>query len=155
MIEITAKRKSDILALIGQKDLRLDHVGIAVREISEARKFYEFLGLTVKAEEEVRHEKVRIAMLSLGETCVELLEPLEEDSVIGRFLSRRGEGVHHVAVRIENVDEAFKRLLESGIRLASDAVRTGAGGHRYFFVHPASSAGVLVEVVGARKEGIC
>jgi LAO/AO transport system kinase len=127
--------------------LRLDHLGIAVRSIAAARGFYEMLGLRVVQEETVEYEKVRTAMLPLGETRIELLEPTEEESVIGRFLVKRGEGLHHIAVQVEGIDDMFKKLKAEGIRLASDEVRVGAGGHRYFFVHPASTGGVLLEIV--------
>jgi methylmalonyl-CoA epimerase len=128
--------------------LRLDHLGVAVKSMDAARSFYEALGLAVSHEETVEHEKVRTAMLPLGESRIELLEATEEDSVIGRFVAKRGEGLHHVAVRVEDVDAMFERLRSHGVRLASDAVRVGAGGHRYFFVHPTSTGGVLVEIVG-------
>jgi LAO/AO transport system kinase len=133
--------------------LRLDHLGIAVRSIAAARRFYETLGLRVSREETVEHEKVRTAMLPLGETRIELLEPTEEASIIGRFLARRGEGLHHIALKVEGIDDVFNRLKAEGVRLASDAVRVGAGGHRYFFVHPASTGGVLVELVEDVAEG--
>jgi LAO/AO transport system kinase len=126
----------------------LDHIGIAVRSIASAREFYQALGLAVKHEETVPHEAVRTAMLPLGATRVELLEATSEDSTIAKFVARRGEGLHHIAVRVGDVDAAFARMREAGVRLASDCVRIGAGGHRYFFVHPSSAAGVLVEVVG-------
>jgi LAO/AO transport system kinase len=128
--------------------VRMDHLGIAVRSIEVARRFYEAMGLTVSHEETVEYERVRTAMLPLGESRIELLEPTEEDSTIGRFLAKRGEGLHHVAVRVEGVDAMFARMRAEGVRLASDAVRSGAGGHRYFFVHPASTGGVLLEIVG-------
>jgi LAO/AO transport system kinase len=132
--------------------LRLDHLGVAVRSIAAARGFYEALGLAVSHEETVEHEKVKTAMLPLGESRIELLEATEEDSTIGRFLAKRGEGLHHVAVRVDGhaggIDAMFARLTAQGVRLASDAVRVGAGGHRYFFVHPASTGGVLLEIVG-------
>ncbi len=128
--------------------LRLDHLGIAVRSIAAARGFYEMLGLKVSHEETVAHEKVKTAMLPLGESRIELLEATEADSTIGRFLAKRGEGLHHVAVHVQEIDAMFARLTSEGARLASDAVRVGAGGHRYFFVHPASTGGVLLEIVG-------
>jgi len=128
--------------------LRLDHLGVAVKSIAAARGFYEALGLALRGEETVEHEKVKTAMLPLGESRIELLEATEEDSTIGRFLARRGEGLHHVAVHVEGIDAMFARLIAQGVRLASDAVRVGAGGHRYFFVHPASTGGVLLEIVG-------
>jgi LAO/AO transport system kinase len=126
----------------------LDHLGIAVRSIEAAKGFYEALGIAVSHEETVEHEKVKTAMLALGESKIELLEATEEDSTIGRFLAKRGEGLHHVAIRVEGIDAMFQRLTVQGVRLASDAVRVGAGGHRYFFVHPASTGGVLLEIVG-------
>ena len=112
------------------------------------REFYEALGLVVSREETVEYEKVKTAMLPLGESRIELLEATEEDSVIGRFVAKRGEGLHHVAVHVYGVDAMFARLTARGLRLASDSVRVGAGGHRYFFVHPASTGGVLLEIVG-------
>jgi LAO/AO transport system kinase len=128
--------------------LRLDHLGVAVKSIAAARGFYEALGLVVSHEETVEHEQVKTAMLPLGESRIELLEATQEDSTIGRFLSKRGEGLHHVAVHVDGIDAMFARLTKQGVRLASDAVRVGAGGHRYFFVHPASTGGVLLEIVG-------
>ena len=128
--------------------LRLDHLGIAVKSIAAARGFYELLGMAVTHEETVEHEQVKTAMLPMGESRIELLEPTAEDSTIGRFLAKRGEGLHHVAMRVEAIDERFAAMQAAGIRLASDRVRVGAGGHRYFFVHPASTGGVLLELVG-------
>jgi LAO/AO transport system kinase len=104
--------------------------------------------MVVRAEERVEHEQVLTAMLQVGESRIELIEPTAEDSVVGRFLAKRGEGLHHVALGVEDVDEMFERLRAKGLRLASDAVRVGAGGHRYFFVHPSSTGGVLMEIVG-------
>jgi LAO/AO transport system kinase len=127
---------------------RLDHIGIAVKSIAAARAFYESLGLNVAAEETVEYEQVKTAMLPLGETGLELLEATAEDSTIARFIAKRGEGLHHIAIHVEDVDRTFAKLRSDGVRLASDAVHTGAGGHRYFFVHPASAGGVLLEIVG-------
>jgi LAO/AO transport system kinase len=132
-------------------DLRLDHLGIAVKSIAAARGFYEALGLVVSHEETVEHEKVKTAMLPLGESRIELLEATEEDSTIGKFLAKRGEGLHHIAVHVDGIDAMFARLTAQGVRLASDAVRVGAGGHRYFFVHPASTGGVLLEIVSSQR----
>jgi len=125
----------------------LDHLGVAVRSIEAARGFYEILGSRVSTLETVAHEQVLVAMLPFGESRIELLQPTVEDSVIGRFLAKRGEGLHHVALRVDRLDERFAAMQAAGVRLASDAVRVGAGGHRYFFVHPASTGGVLVELV--------
>ena len=131
--------------------LRLDHLGVAVKSIAAARGFYEALGLAVSHEETVEHEKVKTAMLPLGESRIELLEATEENSTIGKFLAKRGEGLHHVAVHVDGIDAMFARLRAQGVRLASDAVRVGAGGHRYFFVHPASTGGVLLEIVSPQR----
>jgi LAO/AO transport system kinase len=129
----------------------LDHVGIAVRSIAGARGFYAALGLKVGREEVVEQEAVRVAMVRLGGTRLELLEATAADSAIGRFVAKRGEGLHHIAVRVGDVDAAFARMRAEGVRLVSEEVRVGAGGHRYFFVHPASAGGVLVEVVGEAR----
>jgi LAO/AO transport system kinase len=128
--------------------LRLDHLGVAVKSIAAARGFYEALGLVVSEEETVEREKVKTAMLPLGESRIELLEATEADSTIGKFVSKRGEGLHHIAVHVDGIDAMFARLMAQGVRLVSDVVRVGAGGHRYFFVHPASTGGVLLEIVG-------
>ena len=126
---------------------KIDHLGIAVKSIAAARAFYEALGLKVTHEETVEHERVKTAMLPVGESRVELLEPTEEDSPVGRFLAKRGEGLHHVALQVEDIDAAMQRLKAQGARLISDDVQVGAGGHLYFFVHPSSAGGVLVEIV--------
>jgi GTPase len=130
------------------RGLQLDHLGVAVKSIAATRGFYEALGLAISGEETVEHEKVRTAMLPLGESRIELLEATEEDSVIGRFVTKQGEGLHHMAIRVDDVDAMFERLSLQGVRVVNDAVQVGAGGHRYFFVHPASTGGVLVEIVG-------
>jgi methylmalonyl-CoA epimerase len=129
--------------------LKLDHLGIAVHSIAAARSLYELLGLRVAAEEDVPHEQVRTAMLPLGDTRLELLEPTAETSTIARFLTRRGEGLHHIALHTDDIAATFARLREQGIRLVDDQIRTGAGGHPYFFLHPSTSNGVLIEVVGS------
>jgi LAO/AO transport system kinase len=142
------ERRMRVGAAVRPDGLRLDHLGIAVRSIEAARGFYEALGLVVSHEETVEHEQVKTAMLPLGESRIELLEATQEDSTIGRFLAKRGEGLHHVAVHVEGIDAMFARMTAQGVRLASETVRVGAGGHRYFFVHPASTGGVLLEIVG-------
>ncbi|MGC8549237.1 MAG: methylmalonyl-CoA epimerase [Acidobacteriaceae bacterium] len=131
----------------GLTGAKIDHLGIAVKSIAEARGFYEALGLVVTQEETVEHERVKTAMLPVGESRVELLEPTEADSPVGKFLVKRGEGLHHVALQVEDIHAAMERLKARGARLISDEVKVGAGGHLYFFVHPASAGGVLVEIV--------
>ena len=103
-----------------------------MRSIAAARGFYEALGLVVSHEETVEHEKVKTAMLPLGESRIELLEATDAESVIGRFVAKRGEGLHHVAVRVEEIDAMFERLTAQGVRLASDAVRVGRGASIFF-----------------------
>ncbi len=135
------------------KTIELDHLGIAVKSLAAARQFYEdTLGLAVAATETVADQQVRVAMLPAGATRLELLEPTADDSVIGRFLARRGEGLHHIALRVADLDARFARMREAGTRLASDRIGIGAGGHRYFFVHPESTGGVLLELVEAEPE---
>jgi len=141
------KKRMPVQAVLG--GLAMDHLGVAVKSIADAKKFYEALGLRVSLEETVAQEQVKVSMLPLGESRVELLEATSKDSVIGRFVAKRGEGLHHVAVRVPDVDAVFARMRAEDVRLVNDAVQVGAGGHRYFFVHPASAGGVLVEIVGA------
>ncbi len=129
-------------------EMRIDHLGIAVKSIAQARVFYEALGLSVDAEEVVAREQVRVAMLALGESRIELLEPLEEESPVGRFLAKRGEGLHHVALHVKDVRAAFEQLRSARVRLVREEIGVGAGGHAYFFVHPSSAGGVLLEICG-------
>ncbi len=127
----------------------LDHLGIAVRSISASLGLYEALGAGISGVEEVAQEQVRVAMLAVGESRIELLEATEANSVIGRFIERRGEGLHHVALRVPDLQAAVERLKGQGVRLVSEKIQVGAGGHRYVFVHPASANGVLLELVEA------
>ncbi len=134
---------------IGPAEAKIDHLGIAVRSVDQALKFYEEqLGLRVAARETVEKEKVHTAMLPLGESRVELLEASEPDSVIAKFIEKRGEGLHHVAVKVPDLNAAVARLKASGARLLNEP-RAGAGGHIYLFVHPASTGGVLLELIQA------
>jgi methylmalonyl-CoA epimerase len=126
---------------------QIDHLGIAVKSLAEAKKFYEKLGLEVMPEETVEAEKVRVAMVPIGESRIELLEPTVPDSTIARFLEKRGQGLHHVALHVSNLTETVERLKASGTRLINEEIKVGAGGHRYVFVHPSSAGGVLLELV--------
>jgi methylmalonyl-CoA epimerase len=127
----------------------IDHLGIAVRSLDRALDFYEQqLGLAAEGRETVAQEKVRVAMLPLNGSRIELLEPTEPDSPVGKFLARRGEGLHHVALKVPDLAGAVERLKASGARLLNDP-RPGAGGHLYVFVHPESAGGVLLELVQA------
>jgi len=128
----------------------LDHLGIAVKSVAAAKAFYEGLGLEISPEEVVAGEQVRVVMIPVGESRLELLEPTSESSVIARFLAKRGEGLHHVCLRVPDLSAAVAQLKQRGVRLVSEDVKTGAGGHRYIFIHPASTGGVLLELVEAR-----
>jgi len=132
----------------------IDHLGVAVKSVAAARKFYEQLGLPVLGEEVVEHERVRVAMVPLGESRIELLEPTSDDSVIARFLARRGEGLHHVALRVPDIAAAIERLKQEGTRFVSEEIKVGAGGHLYVFVHPSSTGGVLVELCEDPPQGV-
>src|SRR5580698_8469330 len=115
----------------------IDHLGIAVKSLDAAKSIYEKLGLTVSPEETVEQEKSRL----------ELLEATSDDSTIARFIVKHGEGLHHVCMRVPDLAAAVAKLKNDGVRLVSNEIKTGAGGHRYVFVHPQSTAGVLLELV--------
>jgi methylmalonyl-CoA epimerase len=125
----------------------LDHLGIAVKSLDAAKAIYQKLGLSVSAEERVPAEKVRLVMIPVGETRLELLEATSEDSVIAKFIAKRGEGLHHICLRVPDLSAAVRKLKADGVRLISEDVKTGAGGHQYVFVHPSSAGGVLLELV--------
>jgi methylmalonyl-CoA/ethylmalonyl-CoA epimerase len=131
--------------------MNIDHIGIATRQIGESLSLWvDSLGLVVESTEEVPEQGVRVAMLPIGETRVELLEPLSNDSPVGRFLEKRGPGIHHVAIRVADIHAELTRLRESGARLIDEAPRVGAGGCLVAFVHPSSTGGVLLELVERR-----
>jgi methylmalonyl-CoA epimerase len=127
--------------------VKIDHLGIAVSSLSAAKTIYEKLGLKVSSEETVEQEQVRVVMVAVGESRLELLEATSEDSTIAKFVAKRGEGLHHVCLRVPDLLAAVDRLKKDGMRLVSDEIKTGAGGHQYVFVHPASAGGVLLELV--------
>ncbi len=128
----------------------IDHLGIAVKSLSAAKSIYEKLGLRVSEEEVVDAEQVRLVMVPLGESRLELLEPTSEKSTIAKFIAQRGEGLHHLSLRVPDLAAAVERLKKEGVRLVSEEIKVGAGGHRYIFVHPSSTAGVLLELVESR-----
>jgi methylmalonyl-CoA epimerase len=125
----------------------VDHLGIAVRSLAAAKSIYEKLGLPVTPEEVVDAEKVRIVMVPVGETRLELLEPTSDDSIIAKFIAKRGEGLHHISLRVPDLLSLVEKLKADGVRLVSNEIKIGAGGHRYVFVHPSSAGGVLLELV--------
>jgi len=131
---------------------RIDHVGIAVTSIDEARRFWESLGLVVDHVEEVPREGVRVAMLVVGESRIELLEPTRPDSPIATFLARRGPGIHHLCLASDDVRADDARLRAAGAELLRPEPTRGAGGCWIQFVHPKSAGGVLVELSQAGEE---
>jgi methylmalonyl-CoA epimerase len=127
--------------------MKIDHIGIVVRDIQEALKAYETaLGLPLKEVVEVTDQKVEIAFLPVGESNVELVQPLTDDTGIARFLEKRGEGIHHICIEVEDVEATLARLREYGVPLIDEEPRPGAHG-RVAFVHPRGMHGVLIELV--------
>ncbi len=128
--------------------MKIDHLGIATKGIDEALKFWrDALGLENVHTEIVEDQKVRVAMLPIGESRIELLEPTSEDSPISKFLEKRGGGIHHIAIRVENIEAALAKLRSEGARLIDETPRIGAEGCLVAFVHPASTNGVLLELL--------
>ena len=129
------------------KVLKIDHLGIAVKSINEGKKFWgDLLGLWLEESEAMDAEKLITTFFPIGESEIELLESTDPEGPIGRFLEKRGEGVHHVAFRVENIEAALKELKEKGIRLIDETPRAGARGAKIAFLHPKSTNGVLVEL---------
>jgi len=132
---------------LSESGFAIDHLGIAVKSLASARAIYETLGLTISPEEEVAGEQVRLLMVGVGESRFELLEPTSESSPIAKFLSKRGEGLHHVSLRVPDLAIAITKLKAKGTKLVTEEIKIGAGGHKYVFVHPSSAGGVLLELV--------
>lgn len=130
-----------------RETFQIDHLGIAVKSLSSAKGIYEKLGLSISPEETVEHEQVKLVMVPVGESRLELLEATSPDSTIAKFIAKRGEGLHHVCLKVPDLAAALARLKRDGVRLVSEEIKVGAGGHRYIFVHPASTGGVLLELV--------
>jgi methylmalonyl-CoA epimerase len=128
--------------------MKIDHIGIAVKSVSDALKVYEqAIGLKVAGFDEVDTDGVRVAMLNIGESRIELLEATRPDSPIEKFVSKRGEGLHHIAVEVDDIENALERFKASGARLIDSVPRPGAHNTRVAFVHPSSTHGVLLELV--------
>ena len=128
--------------------MRIEHIGIATRSIEESLGFWrDALGLRVVETEEVAEQGVRVAMLPVGEPRIELLEPTGDASPVARFLEKRGAGIHHIAVRVEDIRATLARLRAQGVRLVDETPRVGAGGCLVAFVHPSAAGGVLLELV--------
>lgn len=128
--------------------MKLDHIGIATRELEEGFAVWrDALGLELSTTEEVPDQGVRVAMLEIGDTHVELLEPLTPDSAVGRFLAKRGPGIHHLAVEVKDIRASLSDLKSRGARLIDEEPRIGARGCLVAFIHPTSTNGVLLELV--------
>ena len=128
--------------------MKVDHIGIATHQLDEALALWQdALGLKVDSTEEVTEQGVRVAMLAIGETHIELLEPLSPGSPVGKFLEKRGPGIHHIAVKVSDIRATLAQLKEKGTRLIDETPRVGAGGCLVAFVHPSSANGVLLELV--------
>lgn len=133
--------------------MKINHLGIATKGIDEALKFWEdALGLENVHTEVVEDQKVRVAMLPIGESRIELLEPTSEDSPISKFLEKRGGGIHHIAVEVEDIEKSLAKLKREGARLIDETPRIGAEGCLVAFVHPSSANGVLLELVQENKQ---
>ncbi|MBN2878054.1 MAG: methylmalonyl-CoA epimerase [Clostridia bacterium] len=124
---------------------QIDHIGIAVKNIEESLEIYKLLGLECTGIETVDDQKVKVAFLPCGESELELLEPTSEDSAVSKFIEKKGEGMHHIAVRVDNIEKALAELKDKGIRLIDETPRYGAGGAKIAFVHPKETK-VLIEL---------
>ncbi len=126
---------------------KIDHIGVAVKSIDEAMKIYtEFLGLEVTGIETVEEQKVKTAFIPVGESKIELLESTSPDGPIAKFIEKRGEGIQHIALRVDNLEAKLKELKEKGVRLIDETPRLGAGGAKIAFIHPKDTKGVLIEL---------
>lgn len=126
---------------------KIDHLGVAVKSIDESLTFYrDILGIVPTGVEEVPSQQVRVAFLPVGESNIELLESTTEDGPIARHIEKRGEGIAHVAFRVDNIESAIKKLQEQGVRLLSETPQPGAHGAKIVFIHPKAANGILIEL---------
>ena len=129
------------------KVTKLDHIGIAVKNMDEALAFYrDTLGISSVGEEVIEEQKVKVAFLPLGDTELELLESTSPDGPVAKFIEKRGEGIQHIALRVENIEEALKELKEKDFRLIDQQPRYGAGNAKIAFLHPKATGGILLEI---------
>ncbi len=126
---------------------KIDHIGIAVQNLEVAIEAYKALGFEVEEIEEVKEQMVRVAMLPAGESRIELLEATSDESAIAKFIEKRGEGIHHIAINVESIEDAIEKAKKAGMKLIDEKPRRGAGGKLVAFVHPKSTHGVLLEFV--------
>lgn len=135
------------------KIIGIDHIGVAAQSIDQVAPFWhEAMGLSIKGRETVEEQKVTTLFLPVGESEIEVLESTAPGSAVAKFIESRGGGIHHLALRVEDIDEALKELKSKGIRLIDETPRGGAGGTRIAFIHPQSTGGVLVELVEHRQQ---
>ncbi|HKI48273.1 MAG TPA: methylmalonyl-CoA epimerase [Desulfobacteria bacterium] len=125
----------------------IDHIGIAVKSIDQARKFYtDVLGLAIEDIETVAEQKVNVAFIPITDSEVELLESVEPDGPVAKYIEKRGEGIQHIAFRVDDINQCLEELKEKGVRLIDQTPRHGAGGAKIAFIHPKETNGVLVEI---------
>lgn len=126
---------------------KVDHIGVAVKNLDETLKFYEdILGMKCHGTETIEEQKVKVAFLPIGDTEVELLESTEEDGPIAKYIEKRGEGIQHIAFRVDDIEKAIAEMKEKGMRMIDEKPRYGAGGAKIAFVHPKSTHGILLEL---------
>jgi methylmalonyl-CoA/ethylmalonyl-CoA epimerase len=126
--------------------LKVDHIGIAVKNLAESAKFYEMLGIQSTGSEVVAEQKVKVSFFPVGDSEIELLESTSPDGPIARYIEKNGEGIQHVALRVDNIEAALDELKAKGVRLIDEKPRYGAGGAKIAFVHPKSTGGILLEL---------
>ena len=126
---------------------KINHIGVAVKDLDEATKFYgEILGLEIGGIEEVREQKVKVAFVPLGKSRIELLQSTDPAGPVARFIEKRGEGIHHIALEVERIEDTLQKLKERGVQLIDEKPRIGAHGMKIAFLHPRSTKGVLIEL---------
>jgi len=131
---------------------KIDHIGIAVKSVKETSELLSnILGLKVAGEEIVEEQKVKVAFLPLGDSELELLESTSSEGPIARFIEKKGEGIQHIAFRVNNIEEVLEKLKKEGVRLIDEKPRYGAGGAKIAFLHPKSTNGILVELCERNK----
>ncbi len=131
--------------------MKIDHIGIAVKSIDEAKNFYKALGLELRDIEIVKEQGVKVGFLKIGKSNIELLEPLNENSPVFKFIEKRGGGIHHIAIEVNNIEFALTMLKEKGFKLINEKPEIGAHGKLIAFVHPKSTGGVLLELCQIKK----
>jgi len=126
---------------------KIDHIGVAVENLNEAMRLYnESLGLKIEGTEEVKEQKVKVAFIPVGESRIELIESTDPNGPIAKFIERKGEGIHHIALEVDNIEEALQKLKERGVQLIDEKPRIGAHKMKIAFLHPRSTKGVLLEL---------